>query len=484
VRVADVRHLRNWLSLASLIVVTLLIGGCAAEAQQTTQKPNIIFILTDDQDARSLKRMPIVQREIIEKGTTFKNGILTTPVCCPSRATMLRGQYTHNHGIISAGKAAQLFLDGGLERNTVATWLDQAGYRTALVGKYINGYAESLNDSTDYRHVPPGWDRWYANASRDIWAKCLNENGRKRCYGGHPDAVLAEKAEGFVRANRGSAAPLFLWLAFSAPHDPAPYMDQDRNRFDDTPLPKSPSFNEKDVSDKPSWVRSKPRLTREEIRNHTRFYRDRLRSLQTVDRAVGRLIDALADTGRLNNTYIVFWTDNGYHMGEHRLSALGGSTGKGTPYVEDIRVPLIVRGPSVARGEGQELVLNTDIAPTFAELAGAQPADFVDGRSFVPLLRGETSLWRTAGLIELRGSQKLNLPAYTGMFMQNRTYVEYANGAKELYDLQADPYQLRNTYKDVKDTNPTLIADLETRLEALRSCKREGCRTAENGSNP
>jgi N-acetylglucosamine-6-sulfatase len=465
------------------LAVALLTSGCAAEAQQTTQKkPNILFILTDDQDAGSIRYMPTVRKQLIEKGTTFKNGVLTTPVCCPSRATMLRGQYRHNHGITTSGNAARFFLDGGLEKSTVATWLDQAGYRTALVGKYINGYAESLDHSGDYRHIPPGWDRWYANASGDVWAECLNENGKKRCYREHPDHVLAEKAEGFVRANEGSAAPLFLYLAFSAPHEPAPYMYPDRNRFDDAPLPRPRSFNEKDVSDKPSWVRRTPQLTRKEVKNHTRFYRDRLRSLQTVDRAVGSLIDAMADTRRLDNTYIVFWTDNGHHIGQHRLGALGATPGKGTPYVEDIRVPLIVRGPNVPQAKRrQELLLNTDIAPTFARLAGTQPADFVDGRSFVPLLVGERPPWRTAGLIENRGYPPQDRPAYSGMITRNRTYVEYANGAKELYDLQADPYQLQNTYNN---TDPTLRADLETRLEALRSCKRERCRTAENGSNP
>jgi N-acetylglucosamine-6-sulfatase len=453
-------------------------------AQEVTQRPNILFILTDDLDAGSIRYMPTVQKKLIEKGTTFENGILTTPVCCPSRATMLRGQYTHNHGITNAGKARQFFLEGGLEKSTVATWLDQAGYRTALVGKYINGYAESLNDSGDYRHVPPGWDRWHANASRDVWAECLNENGKKRCYGGHPDAVLAEKAVSFVRANEGSAAPLFLWLAFGAPHEPAPYMDRDRNKFDDKHLPKPPSFNEEDVSDKPSWVRRKSLLTSKEITNHTRFYRGRLRSLQTVDRAVSRLIDALADTGRLDNTYVVFWTDNGHHIGEHRLGALGGG-GKGTPYVEDIRVPLIVRGPNVSQAAArQELLLNTDIAPTFAELAEAQPVDFVDGRSFAPLLGGETPLWRTAGLIENRGSGILDRPPFAGMITKDTAYVEYETGEKELYDLESDPYQLQNTYEDAKDTDPALVADLQTRLEALRRCKEEGCRTAEDSSNP
>jgi N-acetylglucosamine-6-sulfatase len=261
-------------------------------------------------------------------------------------------------------------------------------------------------------------------------------------------------------------------------------MHKDRNKFDDKHLLRPPSFNERDVSDKPSWVRSKPLLTREQIRNHRPFYQDRLRSLQTVDRAVGRLIDALADTGRLDNTYVVFWTDNGFHMGEHRLGALMDDGGKGTPYVEDIRVPLLVRGPGVPQAEKLELVLNTDIAPTFAQLAGAQVPDFVDGRSFVPLLRRDTPPWRTAGLIENRRSVAHGRPAYAGVFTQSRTYVEYASGEEELYNLKTDPYQLQNTYKDAKDTDPTLITDLQTRLEALQSCKEEGCRTAENGPRP
>ncbi|MDP8973764.1 MAG: sulfatase [Actinomycetota bacterium] len=458
------------LACAGVLVVLEEPGASA----QTSPKPNIVFVLTDDQDARSLQHMPTVQRELVRKGTTFENGILPLPMCCPSRASMLRGQHTHNHGIISGTLGARAFRDRGLERSTVATWLDEAGYRTGLVGKYVNGY--------EYRYVPPGWDRWYANMAKDAWADCLNENGEEKCHGGkHPDAVLADKAEQFVRSSKGDPNPLFLWLAFNAPHEenggPPPYMRQDRNKFSRTALPKLPSFDEADVSDKPKWVRSMPRISPKGERRFRALHRDRLRSLQTVDRAVGRLTDALADAGRLENTYIVFFTDNGYHMGEHRLPA-----GKTTPYLEDVRFPLVVRGPDVPQGQvRQELVLNIDLAPTFAELGGAPAADFVDGRSLAPLLGGGTTPWRTAALLENRKSPKLHRPAYAGLFTGRRTYVEYENGERELYDVEADPYQLENIYRDA---DPALKASLEAQVDKLRVCRSEGCRTAEDAPNP
>jgi N-acetylglucosamine-6-sulfatase len=462
-------------------MVTALLLACAgmlvalveSEASaQTPPKPNIVFVLTDDQDAESLEQMPTVQRELIGKGTTFENGILTLPVCCPSRATMLRGQYAHNHviGIGEGQNGALAFRRRGLENSTVATWLDKAGYRTALVGKYLNGY--------DRRYVPAGWDKWYANVSQDVWAECLNENGKKKCYGGkHPDAVLADKAEGFVRSSRSSSQPLFLWLSLNAPHDPAPYMRQDRNMFSNRPLPKPPSFDEPDVSDKPAWVKRQPRISPKRERDLRKLYLDRLRSLQTADRAVGRLVDALDDTGRLENTYFVYFTDNGYHLGEHRVTAA-----KATPYLEAVRFPLVVRGPGVQQGETrQDIVLNTDIGPTFAALGGAETPQFVDGRSITPLLQGQQpTSWRNSGLIEGRRSRKQDRPAYAGLITENRTYVEYGNGQKELYDLETDQHQLENLAGKRPDEEPALAAQ----LQELRNCSGASCRAAEDGTIP
>jgi arylsulfatase A-like enzyme len=458
--------------------VLVVLGEHEASAQ-TTPKPNIVFVLTDDLDAGSIRYMPTVQRELVQKGTTFENGILTLTQCCPSRATMLRGQYAHNHRIgFGVEPSARSFKKRGLEKSTVATWLHEAGYKTALFGKYLNGY--------DYRYVPPGWDQWHASVGADVWPECLNDNGTKRCYGGqHPDAVLDEKAEGFVRSSRGGTQPLFLWLAFNAPHEPAPYMRQDRNKFSGLALPKSPSFNERDVSDKPAWIRNRPLLNGKQIKATRRLYLDRLRSLQAVDRAVGHLLDALDDTGRLENTYIVFWTDNGFHMGEHRLAPLKGTSGKSAPYLEDTKVPLIVRGPDVPQAKREELVLNTDIAPTFAALGGAQPDDFVDGRSFAPLLEGEAPGWRTTALIENRRSTKPPRPAYAGLITESAAsedtaYIEYEGGGRELYDLEDDPYQLENAFAQNPPPDRALVSGLEDQLDKLRGCKATACKDAEN----
>jgi N-acetylglucosamine-6-sulfatase len=201
------------LLLASTVLAGLLACGVTLVSlegpevlAQTQQKPSIIFVLTDDLDSGSIQYMPTVKEELIKKGTTFHNGILTTPSCCPSRASLLRGQYTHNHGIFRASTGARAFRERGLDNSTVATWLHSSGYKTALFGKYLNGYARYLKDTGHYAYVPPGWDGWYANANRDVWARCLNENGDRKCYTEHPDAVLADKAEEFVRANEGSPA--------------------------------------------------------------------------------------------------------------------------------------------------------------------------------------------------------------------------------------------------------------------------------------
>ena len=467
-------------ALASLALLLVPFLGPAEETEQVqsraqtqARRPNIVFVLTDDQDAASMSRMPILKSKLKAQGITFENAFVTNSLCCPARATILRGQYTHNHGIegnrLPSG-GFRRFLKLGRERSTVATWLAARGYKTALVGKYLNQY--------NVRYVPPGWDKWYGITNYGYQNFEINENGRIVSYDnekrGYQTDVLARKAKGFVRRASDGRAPFFLYVAPYAPHAPATPADRHENQFSSTHLPKPPSFNEDDVSDKPRWVRDQPRITDRRQRSLRNLHRNRLRSLQAVDEMVGGLVKTLRSKGELDNTYIVFTSDHGYHMGQHRLPA-----GKWTAYEEDIRVPLVVRGPGVPRGQTrQHTVLNNDFAPTFARLAGATAPGFVDGRSLAPLLSGNpppASGWRSAFLVEAKTSTQH--PKYRAVRTEDHLYVEYGTGERELYDLRDDPYQLRSRHAD-----PDLGAlreSLKARLEALDGCAGEECRVAE-----
>ena len=493
---------RRRLASAVLLLVTVfcLVGGCGLpiEPAQDADRPNVVLILTDDLDADLLRghgsRYPNITK-LAAGGTTFENAFVTDPLCCPSRATILRGQYSHNHRILGnwpplggAGK----FRESGREESTVATWLREEGYGTTLVGKYMNDYGGE--------RVPAGWDDWYGVSGGHL-SHGLNENGDIRRYDPdrfYLDDVLAGKAVDSVRSPPGYGSPFFLWVGTRAPHAPADPAPRHEGAFSDARLPRSPSFDEADVSDKPDWVRDNPRL-QEEIPAMQDLYRDRLRSMLAVDEMVGRLMEALRETGELNNTYVFFTSDNGWHAGEHRLT-----TGKWTAYEEDIRVPLVVRGPGVPEGEKlPHVVLNNDLAPTFADLAGADAPNFVDGRSLAPLLGEDpppADRWRSAFLVEaatelgpgaippLSGdpmpdywrqvprAEYWGRPGLEAVRTEGRVYVEYGDGERELYDLDRDPHQLENLYEKAA---PELLGHLRGRLAALRDCSGPGCRAAE-----
>jgi arylsulfatase A-like enzyme len=487
-------------ALLVLVAVLSLADGCGLPARpvHTVDRPNVVLILTDDLDVGLLQRYgeryPNIGR-LADGGTTFENAFVTDPLCCPSRATTLRGQYAHNHRVLGnwpplggAGK----FRDLGHEDSTVATWLRGEGYRTALVGKYMNHYHGD--------RVPVGWDDWYGisggHTSRD-----LNENGRIRRYDAeheHLDDVIAEKAAVYVRTTAADDPPFFAWVGTQAPHAPATPAPRHEGAFSDARLPRPPSFDEGNVSDKPDWVRDNPSLTQEQVDSMEDLYRSRLRSMLAVDDMVGRLMDALRESGELDDTYVFFTSDNGWHAGEHRLT-----TGKWTAYEEDVRVPLIVSGPSVPEGKTlPHLVLNNDLAPTFADLAGADPPGFVDGRSLKPLLTDDpppVDDWRSAFLVEAAAEQGSTTgqplsgdpitdggrrvpredwgrPALVAVRTEARLYVEYGDGGRELYDLGEDPHQLVNRHETVE---PELLRRLQGRLAALRGCSDSGCRAAE-----
>jgi N-acetylglucosamine-6-sulfatase len=447
------------------LAVVLLLGAYREEgvptaaAQTAPAKPNIIFILTDDLDAhpKSISQMPNLSRYLINSGTTFENAFVTTSLCCPSRATFLRGQYSHNHGVLTNEAplgGAQRFRELGLDKSTVATWLHRGGYRTVEIGKYLNGYHAP--------YVPPGWDVWHGPggyAAHDAY---------------HTDWYAREAAQ-FIRDMKGKSQPFFMWLGTRAPHEPATPPPRYADYFPDATAPRSPSFNEEDVSDKPEWIRQQNPLTSSEIDYIDNLYRNRLRSMLAVDDLIGRVVESLQYSGKLNNTYIVFMSDNGWAMGEHRRSQ-----GKWSAYEEDMKVPLIVRGPEVPQGASRaHMVLNNDFAPTFARLGGASVPSFVDGRSFVPLLRSgppPLSEWRSAFLSEAVASEANGRPAYKAVRTHDRLWVEYANGERELYNVNEDPYELQSLHQ----TAPAdLMQLLSSRLDSLRGCARDGCRTAE-----
>jgi arylsulfatase A-like enzyme len=464
---------------------------------------------------------------LASQGASLDTYLVGVSLCCPSRASTLRGQYAHSTGVLvnegpQGGFGAM--QANGLEQATIATALQGSGYRTALVGKYLNGYPLAGSE----KYIPPGWDVWYSPAGGWPYSEydyTINDNGTLVPHGHAPrdygTDVLIDKAIGFLRQAAPADQPFFLYLALYAPHEPAVAAPRHAKRFALAAAPRTPAYNEADVSDKPAHIaRARPMPKRVEAAVDG-LYRRRLRSLMAVDEGVERIVTGLTELGQLDRTYIVFTSDNGFHLGQHRLPA-----GKRSPYEEDIRVPMFIRGPGIAAGSHLTgIAANTDLAPTFADLGGAQLAYEADGRSLVPLLRGTATTWRSAYLVDqwtghrrpvrptpppsddldpvtleppdldekarigqpapserderLAGLGRIPvMPEYHGVRTDRYLYVEYVTGEKELYDLQADPYELDNLSKSA---DPALLAELAARLAALKACSGHSCRSAEDG---
>ena len=456
-------------------MLAFLATGCGnvADAQVARDRPNIVFILADDLDkellASHLSHYPNIQA-LADQGVTFDNAFVTNALCCPSRSTILTGLYAHNHHVMDNNPP-----EGGapafrpVEPEALPVWLENAGYTTGYVGKYLNNY--------DGTYAPPGWDEW---KGRVVGLPYLGKDqvegfgmDGKNAEGRTHTQVFADEAVSFVGQHAG-ATPYFLFVSPYAPHDPGVHADSYDALFSDAHLPRPPSFNERDVSDKPAWIRDEPRLTTEQIAEAERLYRNRLRSMKDVDRMVGRLVGALRDTGELSSTYVVFFSDNGYHAGQHRLLM----PPKRLAYEEDIKMPLIVRGPGVPTGVSRSgMALNNDLAPTFAEWAQADPLLPVDGRSLVPMLStSPPSNWRTAFLAEAAAHEQIGRPAYRAVRTDNYLYVRYADGETELYNLDRDPYELESYYPEAGNA---LKDRLQGRLSSLVSCAGPECRSAE-----
>jgi N-acetylglucosamine-6-sulfatase len=496
-----------------ILVFTFLIVSLAAyDATKLAGKdsPNVIVILTDDLDNKLMPYMENTNSLIAKQGATFTNYFVTSAVCCPSRASMFRGQYPHNTQILDNAPGFPSFYAKGEEEETVAVWLKKEGYKTALIGKYLNYYPIPAG----WSYIPPGWTEWdvILHQTTDggfgpyYYKYRLNENGDPTDYGNtaqdYSTDVIKRKSVDFINKNIKEGSPYFLLVSPYAPHGPSDPAPRHADMFADLKYPQSPAFAEKDLSDKPAVLQELAQNGDEfDTGDADGLFRKRVRTVQAVDELVAEVIQALEKGGQLENTYVIFTSDNGFHMGEHGLPS-----GKGTPYEEDIRVPFLIRGPGIqANSEVTQITANVDLAQTVADIAGASTADFVDGRSFLPLLHPEKDpafKWRKALLIEKgypesesssfqlvsleqRGVaeypdspyddilRKVGGGTYQGIRTNTFKYIEYENGELEYYDLVNDPYELDNIAATL---DPDTLASLHEWLAQFKVCTADDCR--------
>jgi N-acetylglucosamine-6-sulfatase len=436
---------------------------------QVKARPNIVFVLTDDQMPGTENRMGALQNNIVSEGVRFSNTVSTFPLCCPGRATIQRGQYAHNTKIygnsLPLGGWAK-FRNRGEHRSTMATWLDSRSYQTGLFGKYMNNYTD--------KGIPPGWDRWYAwNGPKEGWTAVNDQGRRKPLVKQEADALVAKEARAFLDNRLSNRAPVFAFVNFGAMHDPYYSSEIDEKKFRGVGVPRTMAFNEDDVSDKNASIRHLTRLSDGQISDLDSQYRRGLRSLERVDRFIADASDILRRHREMDNTYFVFYTDNGAHFGQHRLRH-----GKLQPYEEDINFPLIVRGPGIPHGAVRSgLIGNHDIAPTLADMGNAPTPDFVDGRSFLSLAKGNITTWPRTAVLSEREQNLEPPPLWEALRMKDYKYIRFQNNEKEFYNLAADPIEIQSTPESLDDATRNYW---EQRLNDLHGCQRAGCRAAEN----
>jgi len=447
-------------------------------AAATRSRPNIILILTDDMRASDVPYLPTVQAQLVAQGATFTNFTATAPGCGPARASILRGQYPHSHGVQRGSgdfDGLDRFREFGNEGSTIATWLHDAGYHTALVGKYLNGYGSTPSLSA----LPPEWDDWYGVTNEGYSRFTINEQGVEVRYNSrkqeqHATDVLADHARAIIAEVAPTGQPFFLHISPRAPHTPTEPASWYEDAFLDAVLPDHLGMNEADVSDKPDWVRIQPQRTAREMEEIEIHFRRRLQTLLSVDDLVAGVLDELERQGILDNTFIVFSCDNGFGLGEHRIALK-----KGSPYEPVITVPLIVRGPGIPPGVALDLLASqVDLAPTFAGWAGASTPAFVEGRSLDSVLAGEPAPgdWRRFQFVEYfvaNADRRDRQPAFQTLRTQDMVYVIYGTGEQELYDLIADPYQTEN---QAAVADPELLVQLQAVAATMMRCDGAGCR--------
>jgi arylsulfatase A-like enzyme len=465
--------------LCSLILLNITVAVTWGQ-----DRPNIVLIITDDQRTDEINFMTNVNALLIQQGTNFLRSFASYPLCCPVRATFITGQYPHNHGVLDVPP------NGGYRQlnhtNTLPVWLEKAGYYTVHIGKYLNGYGQHVPPET----IPPGWTEWYGAVDPSTYkynGYFLNENGTIKRYGSgaanYQTDVYARKAVDLIQRMAAGGRRFFLSLAFLAPHDdrddiPGPKpANRHSGRFATAALPRPPSFNERDVSDKPAIIRRLPLLDGTVQANLTTAYRRRLESLLAVDDAVKEIVDALRETQQLHNTVIIFVSDNGFLLGEHRLNRT-----KIHSYEESVRTPLIIRHPQFPKRRSvSKLVGDVDLGPTIVELARATPRRIMDGHSLMLLVQNPSAAWRNHLLLEAQHVETGNTIRYAAVRSVRYVYVEHNTGERELYNLAdtasgcsaADPYQLFSQHS--KACYGSQLSSLRARLNILRTCAGQEC---------
>jgi arylsulfatase A-like enzyme len=454
--------------------------GVPADLQPGPEHPNIVFVLTDDLSMDLLPYMPQVQR-LQRDGTTFNNYFVSDSLCCPSRSSIFTGEFPHDTGVFTnSGPFGGLtaFYNHDDEDRTFNVALHDEGYRTAMMGKYINGYLERRSP-IPATAIPPGWSEWdVAGWGYREFDYDLNIDGTLHHFGHAPSDyltdVVARRGVDFINRSAQEGTPFFLELATFAPHTPYVPAPRDANLFPGLTAPRPPSF---DVlpSDPPSWLAGQPPLTDYQIDKIDWAFRRRVQDVQSVNDMIARVRAALQADGLAQNTYIVFSSDNGLHTGEYRLTP-----GKLTAFDTDIHVPLVVTGPGVPPGASTDAMTeNVDLAQTFSQMGGTQ-MNSSDGRSLLGLIHGDTPTdWRNTILIEHHGPKpdrddpdeqdrsSGNPPSYEGIRTPTFLYVEYDSGGREFYDLRGDPFELDNLAGSLSAED---LSALHDDLERLEQC--------------
>jgi arylsulfatase A-like enzyme len=460
---------------------------------------NVVLVLADDLDWALFEQVPRLAA-LQDQGMTFTRQVVTDSLCCPSRVSIMRGEYVHNHGVVSNTEATgggwPTFRNRQEQNDCLPVWLNNSGATTALFGKYLNEYP-TLDAQTRAQRiraakvVPPGWDQWAVPISHgqsyEGYDYILNDNGRLRRYGSRPSAflndVITAKATDFL-----ATAPegFFLELSTFTPHRPSPVAPRNKDTHPATGVPRTPNYNTYG-SDEPRWLQKIPTMGPRQLANADLRWRQRARSAESVADSVAAVQAQLKATGHDDDTLLIVTSDNGYHSVSHRMIL-----GKRTAYREDTIVPMVMIGPGIPAGVRTEAMTSTiDLAPTILSLMGSQGPAWLDGRSLTGMMATgeEPSDWRTGVISESMGVSTKDDPDYepqspppfSALHTDDWLFVSYSNGERELYDEKNDPYELHNL---AKTADPALMTALYTQLQLLRACRGESCRAADTFTLP